>query len=70
MDRAVRNVTEFAGWSLRDAVRTATLNPARVVGLGQRCGLLSAGAEANFAVLSMVGEVKATIVGGQVSNNS
>src|SRR5580698_2740794 len=70
MDRAVRNVTEFAGWSLRDAVRTATLNPARVVGLGRRCGLLSAGAEANFAVLSMAGEVKATIVGGQVSNNS
>jgi N-acetylglucosamine-6-phosphate deacetylase len=68
MDRAVRNITEFAGWSLRDAVRTATLNPARVVGLGQQCGLLVAGAEANFAVLSAEGEVKATIVGGQVSN--
>ncbi len=26
MDRAVRNVTEFAGWSLLEAVRAATLN--------------------------------------------
>jgi N-acetylglucosamine-6-phosphate deacetylase len=70
MDRAVRNVTAFAGWNLRDAVRTATLNPARVVGLGRQCGQLIAGAEANFAVLSPAGEVKAAIVGGQVSNGS
>jgi N-acetylglucosamine-6-phosphate deacetylase len=67
MDRAVRNVTEFAGWSLRDAVRLATLNPARVMGLDRRQGLLVAGAEANFAVLSPTGEVKATIVGGRIS---
>jgi N-acetylglucosamine-6-phosphate deacetylase len=68
MDRAVRNVTEFAGWSLRDAVRTATLNPARVVGLDERCGLLAGGAEANFVVLSPEGGVRATIIGGRVSN--
>lgn len=68
MDRAVRNVTEFAGWSLRDAVRTATLNPARVVGLDERCGLLTPGAEANFVVLSPEGGVRATIIGGRVSN--
>lgn len=68
MDRAVRNVTAFAGWSLRDAVRTATLNPARVVGLGEKLGLLAPGAEANLVVLSPAGEVKATIVGGQVLN--
>ena len=35
MDRAVRNVTQFAGWSLRDAVRAATLNPTLAVGLAQ-----------------------------------
>jgi N-acetylglucosamine-6-phosphate deacetylase len=68
MDRAVRNVTEFAGWSLRGAVRTATLNPARVVGLDERCGLLTPGAEANFVVLSPEGGVRATIIGGRVSN--
>ena len=33
MDRAVRNIRKFAGLSLRDAVRAATLNAARAVGL-------------------------------------
>ena len=33
MDRAVRNVTQFSRWGLKDAVRAATLNPARAVGL-------------------------------------
>jgi N-acetylglucosamine-6-phosphate deacetylase len=70
MDRAVRNVTEFSDWSLRDAVRAATLNPAQAVGLGQRHGQMAPGAEANFVVLSTAGEVRATVVGGQVSNGS
>lgn len=70
MDRAVRNVTEFANWTLRDAVRAATLNAAQVVGLGQRFGRLAPGAEANFVALSAAGEVRATIVGGQVSEVS
>jgi N-acetylglucosamine-6-phosphate deacetylase len=65
MDRAVKNVTQFAGWSLRDAVRAATLNPARSVGLAARHGALVAGAEANFVVLSSTGEVRKTIVGGR-----
>jgi N-acetylglucosamine-6-phosphate deacetylase len=69
MDRAVRNVTEFAGWSLRDAVRIATLNPARVTGFENRHGVLAPGAEANFSVLSQSGEVKETVIGGVVAEN-
>jgi N-acetylglucosamine-6-phosphate deacetylase len=65
MDRAVRNVTEFAGWSLRDAVRAASLNPARAAGLAQSHGALIADAEANFVVLSPTGEVQKTIVNGR-----
>ena len=65
MDRAVRNVTEFAGWSLQDAVRTATLNPARAVGMAAHHGVLAAGACADFAVLSRTGAVLRTIVGGR-----
>jgi N-acetylglucosamine-6-phosphate deacetylase len=64
MDRAVRNVTKFAGWSLQDAVRAATLNPARAVGLTQH-GQIVAGAEANFVVLSPDGEVRKTMVRGR-----
>jgi N-acetylglucosamine-6-phosphate deacetylase len=63
MDRAVRNVTEFSGWSLQNAVRAATLNPASATGLTQQ-GILSAGAEANIVVLSPGGEVRRTIVRG------
>jgi N-acetylglucosamine-6-phosphate deacetylase len=65
MDRAVRNVTQFARWSLRDAVRAATLNPARAVGLASQHGALAAGADADFVVLSATGEVLKTIVRGR-----
>jgi len=64
MDRAVRNVTQFAHWSLKDAVRAATLNPAWAAGLeGQ--GTLACGADADFTVLTPAGEVVKTIVHGQ-----
>ena len=65
MDRAVRNVTRFAGWSLQHAVRAATLNPARAVGLGRSYGVLAPGAEANLVVLSPNGEVRKTFVRGR-----
>jgi N-acetylglucosamine-6-phosphate deacetylase len=64
MDRAVRNVMEFGSWRLQDAVRAATLNPARAAGLAQH-GHLKAGAEASFTVLSPSGKVRKTIVRGQ-----
>ncbi|MFZ0805185.1 MAG: N-acetylglucosamine-6-phosphate deacetylase [Candidatus Sulfotelmatobacter sp.] len=65
MDRAVRNVTEFSSWSLRDAVRTATYNPARAVGMEKNYGVLAPGAAADFVVLNTAGEVIKTIVGGR-----
>ncbi len=65
MDRAVRNVTQFSNWSLRDAIQAATLNPARAVGISKRHGILGPGAEADFAVLSPSGEVRKTIVRGR-----
>ncbi|MGA8215146.1 MAG: N-acetylglucosamine-6-phosphate deacetylase [Candidatus Sulfotelmatobacter sp.] len=65
MDRAVRNVTRFAGWTLQDAVRAATLNPSRAAGLTRGHGVLAPGAEANIVVLSPDGEVRKTIVRGR-----
>jgi N-acetylglucosamine-6-phosphate deacetylase len=65
MDRAVRNVAKFSNWSLRDAVRAATLNPAQAAGLSSHHGVLAPGAKADFAVLSGAGEVLKTIVRGQ-----
>ena len=65
MDRAVRNVMQFAHWDLQQALRLATLNPARVAGLTNR-GKLEAGAEADFVVLSPDGEVRSTVIRGEV----
>ena len=65
MDRAVRNVTQFSDWSLRDAVRAATFNAAKAVGLSGKYGVLATGARADFNVLSAQGEVIKTIVGGR-----
>jgi N-acetylglucosamine-6-phosphate deacetylase len=67
MDVAVRNVMQFAQWDLQQAVRLATLNPARVVNLHRglnEVGSLKPGAPADFLVLSPKGEVKNTIIRG------
>jgi N-acetylglucosamine-6-phosphate deacetylase len=66
MDRAVRNVMQFAHWDLQQALRLATLNPARVAGLANR-GKLETGADADFVVLSPSGEVRSTIIRGDVA---
>jgi N-acetylglucosamine-6-phosphate deacetylase len=66
LDRAVRNVTKFADWTLQDAVRLATLNPARVIGVSDRKGKIAPGAAADFAVLTPKGEVVRTIFAGRV----
>ena len=63
MDRAVRNVMRFAQWDLQQAVRLATLNPARVAGV-KHGGSIQAGAPADLVVLSPSGEVRNTIIGG------
>jgi N-acetylglucosamine-6-phosphate deacetylase len=64
MDRAIRNIMRFTDWTLRDAVRAATLNPAHATDL-TRHGQAAPGAEANFAVLNAEGQVQHTLVGGR-----
>jgi N-acetylglucosamine-6-phosphate deacetylase len=68
MDLAVRNVMQFAQWDLQQAVRLATLNPARVVnwsrGQDNSDGLIKPGGPADLVVLNPNGEVKRTIIRG------
>ncbi|MBZ5667987.1 MAG: N-acetylglucosamine-6-phosphate deacetylase [Acidobacteriia bacterium] len=63
MDRAVRNLARFAEWNLPQAVGAASQNPARVARIANK-GVLAAGADADFVVLSAEGEVLRTFVGG------
>ena len=50
LDRALRNVVAL-GVPLRDAVRMLTLNPARLLGLEQKKGVLAPGADADLVLL-------------------
>jgi len=63
MDRAVRNVMQFAQLDLQQALRLATLNPARTA-LLNRGGSLKPGGPANILVLSPTGEVRNTMIRG------
>jgi N-acetylglucosamine-6-phosphate deacetylase len=67
LDRAVSNAMKFGHLSFQDSLRLATLNPARVLGIAHRKGVLQAGADADIAVFSPAGEVLKTIVGGAVN---
>jgi N-acetylglucosamine-6-phosphate deacetylase len=67
LDKAVRNTMKFANVSLQHAVRMASLNPARVLGIEKRKGSLSVGADADITVLTPAGEVVRTVVGGVVN---
>jgi N-acetylglucosamine-6-phosphate deacetylase len=65
LDRAVRNVIEFGGWNLQQAVRLATKNPAAAVA-AKRKGILEPGADADLVVLTEGGDVRASVVRGEV----
>ncbi|HEY1801493.1 MAG TPA: N-acetylglucosamine-6-phosphate deacetylase [Terriglobales bacterium] len=62
MDRAVRNAMQFAGLDLQQALRAATLNPAKVAGLDR--GVLKPGAQADFLVMNRAGEIQKTVLRG------
>jgi N-acetylglucosamine-6-phosphate deacetylase len=70
LDRAVRNVMQFANWNLQSAVQLASWNPARVVREQDRRGMLAAGKIADIVALSPAGEVHGTIVNGRLLASS
>lgn len=66
MDRAVRNFMEFTGCSLPQAVRTASLTPARLLGIADRKGSLEVGKDADLVVFDEELNIHYTIVGGEI----
>ncbi len=65
MDRAVANLQRFSGATLATAVRLASRNPARMLGLGE-IGEVAVGRPANFNVYSTAGELRQTVLRGEV----
>ena len=66
LDCAVRNLVEFTGCSVTDAVATVTSTPAELFGLADR-GRLAPGARADVTVLDDRLHVAVTVVGGEVA---
>lgn len=65
LDRAVRNIMEFAEWPLDQAVRLATHNPAKVLRQEKTRGMIEVGADADLVALSPAGDVTRTMIGGR-----
>jgi N-acetylglucosamine-6-phosphate deacetylase len=66
LDRAVRNAMDFAGWKLQQAVKLATLNPAKLLRLSDQRGMLAPGSRADIVALTAKGEVAHTIIAGEL----
>jgi N-acetylglucosamine-6-phosphate deacetylase len=66
LDRAIRNVMDLAGWKLQRAVKLATLNPAKLLGISDQRGMLAPGRRADMVVLTMQGKVAHTIIAGEL----
>jgi N-acetylglucosamine-6-phosphate deacetylase len=66
MERAVKNMVELVGVPLTDAVRMASLNGAKVLGLESRKGILAVGKDADFVLVDGNFDVHLTIYEGNV----
>jgi N-acetylglucosamine-6-phosphate deacetylase len=65
LNRAVMHARAFGGLALNDALKLATRNPARALGLATR-GMLMPGAEADIIVMDDAGNVALTMVAGEI----
>ncbi len=65
MIEAVQNTVEHVGIALDEALRMATLYPAKAMGVEDRLGRIRKGMVANLAIFDRDFQVKATVVNGQ-----
>ena len=66
MIQMVRSMVEHAGLSLADAVRLASLNPARALGISGRKGSLEPRKDADVVIFSSNFAVLKTVIGGRL----
>ncbi|KDR75676.1 hypothetical protein GALMADRAFT_248289 [Galerina marginata CBS 339.88] len=65
LDHCVRNLSRFTGCSLGEAIKCATYNPAKCLGIEDKKGTLRPGAHADLVVLNRQGIVLSTWVRGK-----
>lgn len=66
MDRACRNVMQHSGYGLCHAIRFASLNPAKLLGMDDRIGSIAAGKQANLILVDDTMEVHRVFLNGKL----
>ncbi|TSB47347.1 N-acetylglucosamine-6-phosphate deacetylase [Alkalicoccobacillus porphyridii] len=69
MDEAIRNMLEFTGCSLADAIKMASLNPAKQLNIDDRKGSIAVGKDADIVILNDKNRVMLTFCRGQLVYN-
>ncbi len=67
LDNGVRNMMTHTGYGLCHAIRMATLNPAKLLGIDHRVGSLKAGKTANLIIIDDMVHVKKVILEGDLA---
>ncbi len=65
LNRAVKNFMAFTGVDMPQAIRTVTLNPARVLGIADRKGKLAPGFDADLTIFDAGLTMLATVMAGK-----
>ena len=65
MEAAVQNAIRFLGLSVQEAILISSTNWARLLGLHERKGAISAGLDADLLVLDELLAVQATMIAGR-----
>lgn len=66
MDVCLNTLISEAGLSLKDAVKTATLNPAKLLGIENQYGIIASGKKADIVLLDRNYQVQTVIVNGKI----
>jgi N-acetylglucosamine-6-phosphate deacetylase len=66
MIQALKNMIKFCGINLVDAIKMASLNPAKVIGISNRKGSVAKGKDADLVMFDKNFKVKMTIVSGNI----
>ena len=67
LDNGVRNLMTHTGYGLCHAIRMATLNPAKLLGIDHRVGSLKAGKTANLIIIDDMVHINKVILQGELA---
>ena len=67
LDNGVRNMMTHTGYGLCHAIRMATLNPAKLLGIDHRVGSLKAGKTANLIIIDDMVHINKVILEGELA---